>query len=253
MNAHTKPPGNKPLGNKVPGDKASGDKASGDNEPLRIHLGEDDDENEHDAVQIGAQIYDDGEVEVIRPPQARKPDSTTTRGRGLRNLPVADEEEELPPSKTKIKKQMHELRDLGKELTELGKDQLAQLDIPENLRDAIREMKSINKFGAQRRQMQYIGKLMRDVDTAPILARLDAWKGKSQNHIAYMHQLERWRDRLLENDAAFTELLGAYPATDAQRLRTLIRNAQKEIEAGKPPKNFREIFQVLREIIPDSK
>ena len=251
MNAHTKPPGNKPLGNKVPGDKTSGDDASGDNGPLHIHLGEDDDENEPDAAQIGAQIYDDGGVGVIHSPQARKPDSPTTRGRGLRNLPVADDEEELPPSKTKIKKQMHELRDLGKELTELGKDQLAQLDIPENLRDAIREMKSINKFGAQRRQMQYIGKLMRDVDTAPILARLDAWKGKSQNHIAYMHQLERWRDRLLENDAAFTELLGAYPATDAQRLRTLIRNAQKEIEAGKPPKNFREIFQVLREIIPE--
>ena len=239
MNAQNKPPSNK-----VPGDKTSGD-----NEPLRIHLGEDDDENEHE--HDAAQIYDDGEVEVIHRPQARKPDSPTTRGRGLRNLPVADDEEELPPSKTKIKKQMHELRDLGKELTELGKDQLAQLDIPENLRDAIREMKSINKFGAQRRQMQYIGKLMRDVDTAPILARLDAWKGKSQNHIAYMHQLERWRDRLLENDAAFTELLGAYPATDAQRLRTLIRNAQKEIEAGKPPKNFREIFQVLREIIPE--
>ena len=165
---------------------------------------------------------------------------------------VADDEEELPPSKTKIKKQMHELRDLGKELTELGKDQLAQLDIPENLRDAIREMKNINKFGAQRRQMQYIGKLMRDVDTAPILAKLDAWKGKSQHHIAYMHQLERWRDRLLESDAALTELLcGVHPQADAQSLRTLIRNAQKEMEAQKPPKNFREIFQVLREIIPE--
>ena len=162
-----------------------------------------------------------------------------------------DLEEELPPSKTKIKKQMHELRDLGKELTELGKDQIAQLDIPENLRDAIREMKNINKFGAQRRQMQYIGKLMRDVDTAPILARLDAWKGKSQHHIAYMHQLERWRDRLMESDAALTELLAAHPGADAQRLRTLIRNAQKEIEAGKPPKNYREIFQVLREIISE--
>lgn len=242
MNAHTKP-----QGHKVPGNKDPDNNIPDDNEPLRIHLGEDDDENEQDVVEN----YDDGEVEVIRPPQMRKQDSQATRGRGLRNLPVADEEEELPPSKTKIKKQMHELRDLGKELTELGKDQLAQLDIPENLRDAIREMKSINKFGAQRRQMQYIGKLMRDVDTAPILARLDAWKGKSQSHIAYMHQLERWRDRLLENDAAFTELLGAYPATDAQRLRTLIRNAQKEIEAGKPPKNFREIFQVLREIIPE--
>lgn len=221
--------------------------------PLHIHLGDDEDEDEHD----DAELHDDGEVEVIRPqgqnPQARKADSSSTRGRGLRNQPVAaDDEEELPPSKTKIKKQMHELRDLGKELTELGKDQLAQLALPESLRDAIREMKNINKFGAQRRQMQYIGKLMREVDTAPILARLDAWKGTSQRHIGYMHQLERWRDRLLESDGALTELLAAHPQADAQRLRTLIRNAQKEMEAGKPPKNFREIFQVLREIIPES-
>ena len=219
-----------------------------ENEPLHIHLGDDEDEEVHD----DGEVHDDDGVEVIRP-QARKADSPTTRGRGLRNQPVLDddEEEELPPSKTKIKKQMHELRDLGKELTELGKDQLAQLDIPENLRDAIREMKSINKFGAIKRQMQYIGKLMREVDTAPILARLDAWKGKSQHHIAYMHQLERWRDRLMENDAALTELLADHPGADAQRLRTLIRNAQKEMETGKPPKNYREIFQVLREIIPE--
>jgi ribosome-associated protein len=219
-------------------------KDQNENEPLHIHLGDDDDEDD------AAAVHDDESVEVIRP-QARKPDSAPTRGRGLRNQPVAEDEEELPPSKTKIKKQMHELRDLGEEITELSKDQLAQLDIPENLRDAIREMKNINKFGAQRRQMQYIGKLMRDVDTAPILAKLDAWKGKSQHHIAYMHQLEHWRDRLLESDAALTELLAAHPQADAQRLRALIRNAQKEMEAQKSPKNFREIFQVLREIIPE--
>ena len=217
----------------------SNNKDRGENEPLHIHLGDDEDE------------HDDGEVEVIRP-HARKTDSHTTRGRGLRNQPaVVDEEEELPPSKTRIKKQMHELRDLGRELTELGKDQLAQLDIPENLRDALREMKSINKFGAQRRQIQYIGKLMRDVDPAPIVAKLDAWKGKSQHHVAYMHQLERWRDRLLESDDALTELLSAHPQADAQRLRTLIRNAQKEMATQKPPRNYREIFQVLREIIPE--
>lgn len=226
-----------------------------EDEPLHIHLGDDEDEDEHDDGEVhvvephDAEEHDDDGVEVIRP-HARKADNIYTRGRGLRNQPVV-EEEELPPSKTKIKKQMHELRDLGKELTELGKDQLAQLDLPENLRDAIREMKNINKFGAIKRQMQYIGKLMRDVDTAPILAKLDAWKGKSQHHIAYMHQLERWRDRLLESDAALTELFAAHPQADAQRLRTLIRNAQKEIEAQKPPKNFREIFQVLREIIPE--
>lgn len=222
-----------------------------ENEPLHIHLGDDEDEHE-DAAPDDDELHDDGEVEVIRP-QGRRADSAPTRGRGLRNQPVvAEDEEELPPSKTKIKKQMHELRDLGKELTELGKDQVAQLDIPENLRDAIREMHRINSFGAQRRQIQYIGKLMRDVDPAPIIAKLDAWKGKSQNHTVYMHQLERWRERLLEDDKAFTELLAAHPQADAQRLRALIRNAQKEREAGKPPKNFREIFQVLREIIPES-
>ena len=170
--------------------------------------------------------------------------------RGLRSLPVA-EEEELPPSKTKIKKQMHDLRDLGEELTELGKDQIAQLDIPENLRDAIREMHRTKTFGAKRRQLQYIGKLMRDVDTGPIIAKLNTWKGVSQQHIGYMHQLERWRERLLEDDTALTELLAKYPETDAQRLRTLIRNTLKEREAGKPARNYREIFQVLREAIPE--
>lgn len=223
-----------------------------DDEPLHIHLGDDEDEHDDGEEHDGTEVHDDDGVEVIRP-HARKADNIYTRGRGLRDLPVMDEdEEELPPSKTKIKKQMHELRDLGKELTELSKDQLAQLDIPESLRDAIREMKTINKFGAQRRQIQYIGKLMREVDPVPILAKLDAWKGKSQQHTAYMHLLERWRDRLMESDSALTELLAAHPDADAQHLRALIRNAHKEIETNKPPKNYREIFQMLREIIPES-
>ncbi|HET7833349.1 MAG TPA: ribosome biogenesis factor YjgA [Gallionella sp.] len=165
--------------------------------------------------------------------------------------PAASDEEAGRPSKTKVKQQMHDLQELGAELVALGKDQLAQLDLPENLRDAIREMHRINKFGAQRRQMQYIGKLMREVETAPIIAKLEGWKGTSQTHVAYMHQLERWRDRLLESDSALTELLAAHPQIDVQRLRMLIRNAQKEREANKPPKNYREIFQVLREIIPE--
>lgn len=214
------------------------DKNQNANEPLRIQLGSDDDE------------YDDDEVEVIRP-HARQNRTDDTRGRGLHNLEEVVEDEVLPPSKTKIKKQMHELRDLGKELTELGKDQLAQLDIPDGLRDAIREMKNINKFGAQRRQLQYIGKLMREVDPAPIVARLDAWKGKSQLHVAYAHQLERWRDRLLENDQALTDFLATHPGCDVQRLRTLIRNAHKEKAANRPPKSFREIYQALKEIIPE--
>lgn len=218
-------------------------------ESSEAHL-EEDDLSEDDEYDIDDdednEDYDiDDEEDSGEAPKPLKP-----QGRGLRSLP-AEEEEELPPSKTKIKKQMHELRDLGEELTGLGKDQLAQLDIPETLRDAIREMSRIKSFGAKRRQIQYIGKLMRDVDPAPILAKLDTWKGVSKQHIGYMHQLERWRERLLENDTALTELLSAYPQTDVQRLRTLIRNSIKEREAGKPAKNYREIFQVLRETIPE--
>lgn len=208
-------------------------------------LDEDELDEDQDEDQDQNEDEDDQDEDQKTAPAPVKP-----QGRGLRSMAV-EEEEELPPSKTKIKKQMHELRDLGEELTELGKDQIAQLDIPENLRDAIREMHRMKTFGAKRRQMQYIGKLMRDVDTAPIIAKLNTWKGTSQQHIGYMHQLERWRERLLENDAALTELLSQYPQTDVQRLRTLIRNTIKEREAGKPAKNFREIFQVLRETIPE--
>ncbi|MEJ1959044.1 MAG: ribosome biogenesis factor YjgA [Nitrosomonadales bacterium] len=158
---------------------------------------------------------------------------------------------ELPPSKTKIKKQMHDLQDIGEQLVALSKDQLKEIDLPETLRDAILEVKRITKFGAIKRQMQYIGRLMRGVDPAPIIAKLEVWSGKSSQHIAYMHRVERWRERLLESDSALTELLAEHPEADAQRLRTLIRNALKEKELLKPPKSYREIFQVLREILPE--
>ncbi len=158
---------------------------------------------------------------------------------------------EQPISKTKRKQQMHDLQDIGERLTELGNDKLAELDLPEKMVDAIREFKRINKFGAQRRQLQYIGKLMREVETGPIIAKLEAWAGTSSQHTAWLHQVERWRDRLMEHDDALTELLAAHPDADAQRLRALIRNAHKEKELGKPPRSYREIFQALREIMPE--
>jgi ribosome-associated protein len=207
-------------------------------EPLIINLGEDEEDF--------SDGHDDDGVEVIRP---QAPHHAKRKNQHIQ--PAHEEEEPPAPSKTKIKKQMHELRDFGAELTELSKEQLAQLDLPDNLRDAIHEMKSIHKFGAQRRQIQYIGKLMREIDTAPIVAKLNAWKGVSQQHTAYLHRLERWRDRLLQDEHALTELLAAHPQADTQHLRALIRNAQKELEAGRPPKNFREIFQCLKDIIPE--
>jgi len=167
--------------------------------------------------------------------------------------PHAPQDEELeppPPSKTKIKKQMHDLQDLGRQLTELPKDKWRELDLPENLLEALAEYQRITKFGAQKRQLQYIGKLMREVETAPILAKLEVWSGNSRQHTAWLHQVEHWRDRLLKDDAALTELLAQHPEADAQRLRALIRNAQKEKEQDKPPRAYREIFHLLREVIP---
>lgn len=163
----------------------------------------------------------------------------------------ADAGQELPLSKTKIKQQMHDLQAIGEQLAGLSSDKLAELDLPENLLDAIHDLKRISKFGAQKRQRQYIGRLMRDVEAGPIIAKLEAWNGTSREHAVWLHQIERWRDRLLESDAALTELLASHPDADAQRLRTLIRNAHKEKELNKPPKSYREIFQVLREIMPE--
>ena len=149
------------------------------------------------------------------------------------------------PSKTQRKRQMHELQDLGAELVELSDPQLASIELPENLRDAVTAARRTTKFEARRRQLQYIGKLMRFVDPAPIRERIDAYKAVSIAHTARLHTIERWRTRLLEDDAALTELLKAHPEADAAQLRLLIRNAAREREARLPPKSYRALFQLL--------
>jgi ribosome-associated protein len=163
---------------------------------------------------------------------------------------VEDSSEEF--SKTQRKRQMLELQSVGERLIELTEAQLAELDLPERLLDAVLAAKRINKFGALRRQTQYIGRLMRDVDSEPILKRLEAWQGSSREATAYLHLLERWRERLLADDAALSELAGAYSGCDTQRLRTLIRNARKERDEAAAPRSARALFQALKEIIPAS-
>jgi ribosome-associated protein len=93
---------------------------------------------------------------------------------------------------------------------------------------------------------------MRDIDTAPIVEQLSRWDGKHSAENAYFHGLERWRDRLIAEPNAFAEFIALHPKTDSQRLRTLIRNAQKEQIANKPPKSSREIFKLLREVTQTS-
>jgi len=168
--------------------------------------------------------------------------------------PIDDPEyDSTQPSKSQRKRDSHDLQDLGEELVALSDARLAELELPERLRAAILEARRISKFGALRRQMQYVGKLMRaeEVDVSTIRARLDAWKGLSREATAHMHLLERWRDRLVADDESIGELAERYPGGDLQRLRTLVRNARKEHAAGLAPASYRQLFQALKEIIPE--
>lgn len=155
-------------------------------------------------------------------------------------------------SKSQRKREMLALQDLGEELVALGAQRLAQLDLPAQLLEAVLAAKRISKFGGLRRQMQYIGRLMREVDAAPIRARLDAWNGASASENARLHQIERWRARLVEDERALGELLAEHPHADSRRLRSLIRNTKREAEGGKPPRSSRLLFHELREILAAS-
>ena len=152
------------------------------------------------------------------------------------------------PSKTKKKEAMHELQDLGAELVELSVGQLKKINLPENIYEAVRECQKITAHGARRRQIQYLGKLMRNADDEPIRAGLALIRGESSAETARLHRLERFRTRLLEDEAFLAEIAAVWPQLDQQHMRQLRRNALKEQEGNKPPKNFRAIFQVLQEL-----
>lgn len=152
-------------------------------------------------------------------------------------------------SKTKRKAEMLELQGLGATLLELPQAQLASLGLPETLAAALREAQRITSREGKRRQLQYIGRLMRDVDADPIRAALAAIEGSSATARARQRRLEQWRARLLADDAALTEFAHAHAGADLQALRALIRNARKELAAARPPRAQRELFRLLRESV----
>jgi ribosome-associated protein len=151
-------------------------------------------------------------------------------------------------SKTKRKLEMLELQSLGVALVELPPGQLDTLALPTALAVAVREARRITSHEARRRQLQYIGRLMREVDPEPIRAALAARAGQSTAARARQFRLEAWRNRLLADDAALTEFTRENAATDLQALRTLIRNARREIAEGRPPRAQRDLFRLLREV-----
>ncbi|HEX8873922.1 MAG TPA: ribosome biogenesis factor YjgA [Nitrosospira sp.] len=163
-----------------------------------------------------------------------------------------DLEPSLQPSKTRRKKEMHALQEIGERLVELDLKRLHEFDLPETLTDAIIEARRIRAHGARRRQLQLIGKLMRDVDAAPIRDKLDLLNSVTVQHAARLHLLERWRDRLLADERVLTELGQTCPGADLSRLRTLMRNASSEKLANKPPRSYRALFHELQRIIPET-
>ncbi len=153
------------------------------------------------------------------------------------------------PSKSQRKRDMTALQQLGAELVTLNADQLARIELPERLRDAVLETQRTKSFEARRRQLQYIGKLMRDVDPQPIRATLDQWRRTARDATAQQHAVERWRERLLGDDAALSEFAAAYTGCDLQHLRTLISSVKRDRAQNRTPKNYRELFRALREIV----
>lgn len=162
---------------------------------------------------------------------------------------IDDEEEIIWVSKSEIKRDSEHLKKLGTELIELTPQNLEKIPLDDDLKDAIRQAQGF-KLEARRRQIQFIGKLLRNRAPEPIQDALDKVKNRHNQQQALLHKLELVRDQLVNmGDASLNHLMEEYPDLDRQHLRTLIRGAQKEKEANKPAKNYREIFQYLKATI----
>ena len=160
--------------------------------------------------------------------------------------PWEEEEEIIWVSKTEMKEDMEALQKLGEELVGLKPSSLDKFPLGDDLREAIANAQRFRNE-AKRRQLQYIGKLMRQIDPEPIQAELDRLRNKHSQATAELHKLEELRDRIITDiDPAIEDVMEIYPDADRQRLRQLARQAQKEKGSNKPPKASREIFQLLK-------
>jgi len=154
------------------------------------------------------------------------------------------------PSKSARKREASSLQELGVKLSALPDQEIKALDLPDSLIVALRDLKRLPSHGAQVRQRQYIGKLMRSIDPEPVLAKLAERKHRHDLEIRYFQQIERWRDRLLsEPEAAVRELLEQYPHADRDALTKLLKKAERERVEQRSPAGARELFAFLRQLL----
>lgn len=155
--------------------------------------------------------------------------------------------EELKKSRTQIKREMLTLQKIGEHLVDLSAEQIQRMDLPSALKDAVLDAQSIKKHGARRRQLQYIGSLMRKVDPVPIRKALENMDQRQTHSILIFKQTEQWRDRLLAgDDTLIEELSNRFIDIDRQQLWQLVRNARKEKDSGHQTKASRSLFRYLK-------
>ena len=157
------------------------------------------------------------------------------------------------PSKTRLKQEMRELQTLGEALAALPPARLAAIELPESLRDAMAEFRRTRTHEGRRRQLQYIGKLMRTIDSAPAREAIAREQLGSARDTLALHRVEHWRDALIAGDEALTRFVAEHPAADGATLRRLARAARSELAAlgGRRGRAYRELFQLLKETLPD--
>lgn len=177
----------------------------------------------------------------------------------MRRKPHAPSEAALAydgPSKSQLKRDMHDLQDLGSALLELPDEQLDRIEMDERLRDALRELRRLTTHEARRRQSQYVGKLLRVADTAPFQKALEFLHEGKARDAATVGEAERWRERLIADDTALAEWITAYPAGDTRQLRALIRDVRRDqLAAAMPGGNkaskhaYRELYLKVRAVL----
>lgn len=167
----------------------------------------------------------------------------------MNNKTDSNDEDDDFISKSQVKRECDALQKLGEQLLQLRPSELEKIDLPDRLAAAITEGQRLQARGALKRQRQYIGKVMREVDSDNIIKQLELIQHQHDFNTARSKQTERWRDRLLSGDnQVVTELIDAYPNIDRQHINQLVRLSKRELEANKPPASARKLYKYINEI-----
>lgn len=158
-------------------------------------------------------------------------------------------DDDLPPSKSQVKRDCDALQKLGEEMLAMRQSELDAMDLPEELNEALREARKIQSRGGLKRHRQYIGKVMRQIDSEAVKNQIEQFRHKHDTNTMQFRKIEQWRDRLLVDDKdALSEVIEAHPEVDRQHINQLIRQAKRELEQAKPPTSSRKLFKYLREL-----